>query len=196
VRASRLRSEAGPAFAGERATRARARTRELFLDGANSFGCAETTYVVLKEAFGLPDADDRSAAMALNGGVGYGGGTCGAITGAALAIGELAGRRFVDQRAAKRRATFAVGRTVGEFEARFGATDCRTLIGREIRTPDQHRAFIAAGEWRTTCMAQIESVVEALADLGDEPGWSQPGSSSPARSRRRVDSSSPRPSAT
>jgi hypothetical protein len=42
---------------------ARGRARELYLDEANVHGCAETAFVVLKEAFGLPDAADSSAAM-------------------------------------------------------------------------------------------------------------------------------------
>ena len=50
--------------------------------------------MVLKEAFGLPDPLDPSAAMTLNGGVAYSGGVCGAISGASLAVGLLASRRF------------------------------------------------------------------------------------------------------
>ena len=56
---------------------ARCRARELYVDDANVHGCAETAFVVLKEAFGLPDATDSSAAMALNGGVAYSGATKG-----------------------------------------------------------------------------------------------------------------------
>jgi hypothetical protein len=65
--------------------------RRLFLDRRNVYGCAETTFIVLKTAYGLEDADDSSAAMALNGGVAYGGGPCGAISGPP-GVGLLAGR--------------------------------------------------------------------------------------------------------
>jgi hypothetical protein len=63
--------------------------RAYFLDDRNQFGCAETTFIVLKGAYGLDDPMDAAAAMALNGGVAYSGGACGAITGAALAVGML-----------------------------------------------------------------------------------------------------------
>ena len=43
--------------------------------------------MVLKAAYGLDDPMDPAAAVALNGGVAYSGGLCGAITGAALAVG-------------------------------------------------------------------------------------------------------------
>ena len=63
------------------------KAREYFLRPDNLYGCAETTFMALKEAYGLPHAADSSAAMALNGGIAYSGGLCGAITGAALAVG-------------------------------------------------------------------------------------------------------------
>jgi C_GCAxxG_C_C family probable redox protein len=155
-----------------------ARARALFLDEANVHGCAETTFVVLKEAFGLPDATDSSAAMALNGGVAYFGGPCGALTGAALALGLRFGARSSDHgpddhATAKRDAREAVARLMAEFEAEFGSVDCRTLIGRDIRTPEAHAAFIESGIWRTACMAQIEFAVRALADELGEPSLSE-----------------------
>ena len=56
--------------------------RAYFLRPDHLYGCAETVFMVLKEAYSLPDPHNSSAAMALNGGVAYGGSVCGAITGA------------------------------------------------------------------------------------------------------------------
>ena len=64
--------------------------RERYLDDRHAYGCAETVFTVLKSDYGLPDAADPSVASALNGGIAYSGGTCGALTGAALASGFLA----------------------------------------------------------------------------------------------------------
>ncbi|MGD0861258.1 MAG: C-GCAxxG-C-C family protein [Candidatus Limnocylindrales bacterium] len=153
------------------ADEAAARARTLFLDESNSFGCAETTFMVLKEAFGLPDPLDPSAAMALNGGVAYSGGVCGAISGASLAVGLLAARRFRSHARAKRLAREVIARLMDDFRAEHGAVDCRALVGREIRTPEQHRAFIDSGIWRVACMSQIEFVVRALASLPVREAW-------------------------
>jgi len=142
-----------------------ARARELFLDEAHGYGCAETTFVVLKEAFGLADAADSSAAMALNGGLAYGGGPCGAVSGSALALGLLYGSREPDHATAKRLAREATARLMDDFETEFGALDCRELLGHEIRTPEAHAAFIESGRWRTICMRQIEFAIAALAPL-------------------------------
>jgi C_GCAxxG_C_C family probable redox protein len=153
------------------ADEAAARARDLFLDESHPYGCAETTFMVLKEVFELPDPTDPAAAMALNGGVANGGGICGAITGAALVAGLLAAGRFEDHSRAKHAAREAIAAVMDDFRERFGAVDCRTLVGVEIRTPKQHQAFIDSGTWRETCMSQFEFVVRALASLPAEESW-------------------------
>lgn len=145
--------------------------RAHFLDDRNQFGCAETTFIVLKGAYGLADPMDASAAMALNGGIAYGGGTCGAITGVALAVGMLAERRIDDHRAAKRVARELVANLADEFRSEHGAVDCRDLIGYDLRSPGQHEAFMASGAWRDRCLRQVEFAVTRLAPLADEAVW-------------------------
>jgi C_GCAxxG_C_C family probable redox protein len=149
------------------------RARDLFLDDRNVHGCAETTFIVLKEAFGLPDSANSAAAMALNGGVAYSGGICGAISGAAMAVGLLAERRVADHRAAKRSARLVTALLMRDFEREHGAVDCRELIGMDLRTEAQHQAFIESGIWRDRCLRQVEFAVERLAPLADEATWEE-----------------------
>jgi len=145
--------------------------RRLFLDDRNLYGCAETTFVVLKAAFGLDEPADPSPAMALNGGVAYGGGTCGAVTGAALAVGLLAGWRIADHRQAKLVARELTAELMDAFRAEHGALDCRDLLGIDLRAPGAHDAFIASGVWRDRCMARIEFAVGRMAPLADPVTW-------------------------
>lgn len=145
--------------------------RSRFLAPGNPYGCAESTLLALQEHFGLDDPADGAAAMALNGGVAYSGGTCGAISGAAVALGRLAAERIADRRRAKRVARELTARVIDEFEATFGATDCRSLTGADLRAPGGHDAFIAAGAWRVDCLRRLELVVERLAPLADPEAW-------------------------
>ena len=145
--------------------------RAYYLDEHHQFGCAETAYMVLKAAYGLDDPMDPAAAVALNGGVAWSGGLCGAISGAALAVGMLAEQRISDHAAAKRAARMLVAETLDAFRAEHGAVDCRALIGYDLRAPGGHDAFLASGAWRDTCMRQIEFVVERLATLADAAAW-------------------------
>jgi C_GCAxxG_C_C family probable redox protein len=156
------------------ASAAAERARALFLDDSHPYGCAETTFVALKEALGLPDASDASPAMALNGGVAWSGGVCGAVTGAALAVGGLVAARIPDHATAKVIAREVVAGLIDGFEAEFGAVDCRALLGRDIRTPEAHAAFIESGTWRTACLRQIEFAVERLAGLAADSRLAAP----------------------
>jgi C_GCAxxG_C_C family probable redox protein len=145
--------------------------RAYFLDERHEFGCAETTFVVLKGAFGLDDPMDSAAAMALNGGVAYSGGVCGAVTGAALALGLLAQARIDDHARAKKVARELTARLMDGFTDEHGAVGCRDLIGIDLRAPGGHAAFIASGLWRERCMRQIETVVRDAAPLADLDAW-------------------------
>lgn len=150
-----------------------AKARAYFLREDNLYGCAETTYMVLAEAFGLADVPDPSLAMALNGGVAWWGGTCGAITGAALAVGQLAGRRLPDHKEAKQTARQILSQYMETFQREWGAVDCRTLVGSDIRTEEGHRAFLEQGLWREVCMRQIAFAVQRLLPLADGEAWAE-----------------------
>lgn len=164
-----------PGDSADATREALARVRALFLDDSHPYGCAEATFVALKESFGLLDAADPSATMALNGGVAWSGGTCGAITGAAVAVGGLVAARIPDHATAKGIARDVVAGLIDGFEAEFRALDCRALLRRDIRTPEAHAAFIESGIWRTTCLRQIEFAVERLAVLvGDSRNETAP----------------------
>jgi C_GCAxxG_C_C family probable redox protein len=142
-----------------------------YLDDDHPYGCAETAFMTLKGTYGLDDPTDSSAAMAFNGGIAYSGGPCGAITGAALAVGMLAEQRIDDHKEAKLVARELVHGTMEAFREEHGAVDCRALIGYDLRAPGQHEAFLESNLWRERCAAQIRTVVAHLAGLADQDAW-------------------------
>lgn len=143
----------------------------VYLDDDHPYGCAETVFMTLKGVYGLEAPTDASAAMAFNGGLAYSGGACGAITGAAMAVGMLAERRLPDHRRAKAVSRQLMRQTMEWFEAEHGAVDCRTLIGYDLQAPGGHQAFIDSGRWREACASQIRTVVGHLAELADDEVW-------------------------
>ena len=145
--------------------------RSTFLRDDNYYGCAESTLVALQTIFGLEDPEVSSAAMALNGGIAYSGGMCGAISGAAMALGRLAESRLGDHKKAKRTARLLTQQLIADFETEFASSDCRDLIDYQISIPAEHDVFIASDVWRTICMRQIEFSVEYLASLADTEVW-------------------------
>jgi len=147
------------------------RAREYFLRDDNYYGCAESAFLALKDAYGLGPAGDSSPAMALNGGVAYSGGMCGAISGTALAVGMLAEQRLGDHFQAQRIAREIMMRLMDEFVREHDSVDCRDLIEVDLRAPGGHARFIESGIWRTRCITQIEFALRALAPLADQDAW-------------------------
>lgn len=147
------------------------KARSYFLEQPH--GCAETTCLVLQQAYGLPNADDCSAAMVFNGGVAWRGGVCGVIAGVSLAVGRLTAQRIADHRLAKRVGRLIIDRWIDRFEGAYGAVDCRDLIGQDIHSAEGHAAFIESGVWRDTCMRQIEFAVQELLGLRNTDVWAR-----------------------
>jgi C_GCAxxG_C_C family probable redox protein len=147
------------------------KARAYFLTDDNFYGCSETTLIVLQEAYGLSNPTDSSPAMALNGGVAWSGGTCGAVTGAAIAVGRLAAKRIADHKQAKRAARCIISRLMEDLLAQYGHVNCRELIGLDISTEAGHTAFLEGKLWHAVCMDQIEFVLRKLVALRDDRVW-------------------------
>ena len=78
-------------------------------------------------------------ATGLCGGIARTGGICGAVSGGVLAINLLAGRDRADQ---SRDGNVRLVRAfLGEFETKFGTTNCERLIGCRLDTPEGQRFF-------------------------------------------------------
>jgi C_GCAxxG_C_C family probable redox protein len=104
---------------------------ELFSSGCN---CAQSVFAALSPELGM----DRETALAVA--LGFGGGmgrlqrTCGAVTGAIMLLGLRYGAGGGGE--AKKRCYERVRELVAEFEARQGSSDCRTLLGFDLGSPE------------------------------------------------------------
>ena len=145
--------------------------QSLFLRDQGGYGCAETCLLVLSRAYSLDRAEDVSAAMALNGGIAWSGGVCGAITGAALAVGRLSAQRIADQETAKLVARRITMDLMAAFRRAFGDVNCRSLVGVDLSTASGHAAFVASGTAHIVCWRQVEFVVDRLVQLQERGAW-------------------------
>ena len=115
----------------------------MFTDqGPGHINCAQAVLRFVLLVTG-EDPDLIALAKQLGGGIAGTGETCGAVTGAALALGlhdylaaEAAGP------AASRK---ALQEYTDRFATEFGALRCRDLTGFDLRTPEGHDAFVKAG---------------------------------------------------
>lgn len=130
----------------------------------NGYCCSQAVFATCAPAIGM----DREMALKLAspfcGGMGRLGKTCGAVTGAFLAIGLAHGSAEPDGQT--REETYA---RVNEFAARFiernGSLECRDLLGCDIGTPEGYREATERNLFETVCEKLVRDAVEIVEKL-------------------------------
>ena len=102
------------------------RAMELRHDPTVHYNCAQVILMSLHERLGISEEQAKDLGTLFAGGM-YCGATCGAITGALMALG-LAGQKDPAGR-----------ELITEFQGRYGARDCAPLLaGAEERGENKH----------------------------------------------------------
>jgi C_GCAxxG_C_C family probable redox protein len=154
----------------ERAERILAACLEDFRgQGAAHRNCAQA---VLLFALRLRGEDEAlvEALRYLGGGLGRAGLTCGALTGAALALGLRDRGAPRDDAARLSRGRDELRELVRAFGQTLGATDCRALAGCDLSTPAGREDFHARGVLEARCAPAVRFACQRLWDLGLEEG--------------------------
>lgn len=129
------------------------------------FSCSQAVLAASAEGQGL------GADRALRLGEGFAAGlcglgrTCGAVTGAIMAVGLKHGRTRPDDAAARDATSVRVRRLTAEFERRHGSIECRQLLGCDIDTPEKRQAARESGLFARTCPPLVRSATEILEDV-------------------------------
>ena len=119
--------------------------------------CAQCTLVPWAEALGYDEEELMRFAAAFAGGM-FRGDTCGAVTGALMALGLACG----DDAAltAEKTAQFQAA-----FTERFGSTICRELLGYDFSKPGELEKARESGKMLTDCAAFVRGASEILREL-------------------------------
>ena len=116
---------------------------------------------VLQEELGTEDEAVFQAASGLGGGVGGSQSICGAITGSALAIGSLYGKRGLDRPARRQQVRPRVGALCADFRKQFGALDCRLLTECDFNDEAAHQRFLDSGQREARCLKYVSWAVQS-----------------------------------
>jgi C_GCAxxG_C_C family probable redox protein len=126
---------------------------------ARELNCAESVLLTMARYWGLRPACIPQIASPFGAGMGRCGLTCGAVTGALMAIGLKMGRRTPEK---DNRACYGAARKfMSKFEKRFGDTACYGLTGVEVWTAAGRREWKKQG-MRQTCSQYVEWAVGEL----------------------------------
>jgi C_GCAxxG_C_C family probable redox protein len=135
------------------------------------FSCSQAVLAAHADRGGLEAERALKLAEGFAAGICGLGRTCGAVSGAILAIGLVHGRTRHDDAAARDATSVRVRRLVAEFERRHGSLDCAAILGCEIDTPEKRQAARESGLFQRVCPPLVRSAAElvdrVLADPAD-----------------------------
>jgi C_GCAxxG_C_C family probable redox protein len=129
------------------------------------FSCSQAVFSVFAGEMGL----DREAALrlsqALGGGMAHLGQTCGALTGAFLAVGLKHGRVRPEDLAARDRTYDRMQELAARFREHFGGLTCPQVLGEDLATADGLRRAQEQNLFRRRCDEFVRAAVEWTAEI-------------------------------
>lgn len=126
--------------------------------------CSQAVLAAFSDRLGLDPETARELARGFGGGIGRHGLTCGAVTGAVMALG-CAGRHLNDEEKAKAHVQELVREFFRRFEARHGATDCRDLLGADLSTAEGYQTAREQKLFDGNCPGFVRDAAEIVDDL-------------------------------
>jgi C_GCAxxG_C_C family probable redox protein len=126
------------------------------------FNCSQSLFVAFRDTDLIDESTALKLATVFGAGVACTGGTCGAVSGALMAISMKHGRGDVESVDAKMK-TYQLGRQfMDEFKKRNGSCVCEQLLGMNIGVPENMAKAQATGVFETTCYDLVRSAAEIL----------------------------------
>ena len=129
------------------------------------FSCSQAVFSAYAEQLGL----DRETALKISGGFGGGMGrlalTCGAVTGAFMAIGLKYGAVEAGDQEAKDNTYALVREFADRFRSCHGSITCQELLGCDISKPEGLEMAREQGLFKTTCPRLVRDAAEILEEI-------------------------------
>ncbi|MCL5102941.1 MAG: C-GCAxxG-C-C family protein [Armatimonadetes bacterium] len=132
---------------------------------AQKFNCAEAVLTGLVREFDLDCPCAPRIATAFGGGMAGAGKTCGALTGAIMALGLKFGRDCADDNDSKAATYGKVRQLLADFEKEFGSCACFDLIGIDLTTPEGLAQAQQVGLHDNVCPKYVRFAAESAAKL-------------------------------
>ncbi len=130
------------------------------------YGCAQSVFAAFAPQIGLDRETALRIAGPFGGGIGGSGRTCGAVTGAVMAIGYLYGRTDPEDQARKEQNNQRVQALMAALKTRNGSTVCRELLrGYDISDPEDKERARQAGLFESACQKMVQDSAQVLGEL-------------------------------
>ena len=131
----------------------------------SGFNCSQAVFVPFAKANGLSEELGARIGSSFGAGMGKMQETCGAVTGAFMAIGLKHGFTKGDDRAQKDIALARTREFIAKFKAEFGTLLCKELLGCDLNTAEGQKIHTDQNQRDlicTKCVRFAASVVEGM----------------------------------
>jgi C_GCAxxG_C_C family probable redox protein len=137
------------------------RAESLFREG---FSCSQSVLMAFAPGLGMEERQAALVASAFGGGMARHGWTCGALTGALMALGLHGGHTSAQDNATKDALYARVQAMVARFEERHGSTACRQLTGANMLDPAERQAATDRGVFTTLCPQLVRTAATLVTE--------------------------------
>ena len=142
------------------------KTKEALEYFRNKFNCSQSVLTPFGTEFHLSADECLKIATAFGGGMGRQQQTCGAVTGALMAIGLKYGKGINDDEAKKQLTYSKTREFFEEFIKIHGSTNCRELLdGLDMTDPEGHKKIIERNLFELKCEKYVADAVKITEKL-------------------------------
>jgi len=127
-----------------------------------SYNCAQSVLAAYAEDYNLSKDHALSVAVAFGGGIGRLQETCGAVTGALMALGLSSNFKEGDGRDKINKVYDEAHKFIDDFIRENGTVKCRDLLGCDLQSEEGHRYFVENKLREKKCQAYIRFACELL----------------------------------
>ena len=132
----------------------------------NKFNCSQSVFTVFGTEHGISEDDCLRISCPFGAGMGRTQQTCGAVTGALMALGLKYGKAIGDPDEKKQFTYEKTREFFSEFTARNGSLSCRELLkGLDINDPVDHQKIMELGLFDTSCEKYVTDAVTIVENI-------------------------------
>ena len=142
------------------------RAEALFREG---YSCSQAVLMAFAPGLGMEERQAALVASAFGGGMARHGWTCGALTGALMALGLHGGHASAEDTATKDVLYARVQALAARFEEMHGSTACRQLTGVNMLDAAERQAATDRGVFSTLCPQLVRAAATLVAEELDAP---------------------------
>lgn len=137
---------------------------KLFLQG---FDCSQVVLSHFAESLELDDVTAKKISACFGGGM-YSGETCGAVTGALMALGLNYGHYLPNDSEQKNINLEKIAAFNTAFAERYPSAICKEILQYDISDPEERNVIMEKGLLTTLCPKLVCDVIHLLAEMMDQ----------------------------